>query len=258
MPVIPDGRVWRLVPTCLMTVAVGVTSDGQGVERLRDHVGGMGVVGREIAGEVICAPNASGLRTAEVFESIGGPTVGTFEWRAAEHGGCSAFLVRGGDRTALYRSSDLPELSYEAVGLAYYAERDGYARVLERTVPPGLWLRIADVSDGTLRSWAEWLLRPQLTYLWYDGYPLHSEPSESSPVLVSLRERRVHESRVHQLVPTGAVSGVWGEFEVIEFDGEFVAMARTREPIETGNRWKGWLRLVDGLGAPLFWYFTRD
>jgi len=48
------------------------------------------------------------------------------------------------------------------------------------------------------------------------------------------------------------------EFEVIEFTGEFYTLAQTREAFPTGNRWKGWLRLVTGDGLPEFWFFTRD
>lgn len=218
---------------------------------------GLGIVGREIAGETDCRPNASGDRRIPPFDSVNGQATARLEWRIDRHS-CGAFLVRNNKREKLYRGWDHPEISYESLGLAYYEHRNGFARVFERTVPPGLWVRVADMPGGRLRPWSQLLVEAPRTYLGYDGHALHEGPSEASPVLVTLRERKVHNSRVHQLIPTRKWSAQWGEFEVIEFNTDFSLMARTPETAPTGNTWKGWLRLVRSAGTPEFWFFTRD
>ena len=228
-------------------------------DALRDlaKLSGLGVVGREIAGETECWPNASGNREASLLDSVNGQTSAKLVWRM-EGGGCRAFLVRDTESERLYRGWDLPETSYESVGLVYYEHRSGFARVFEHTAPPGLWVRVADLPEGRLRPWAQLIVASPRTYFGYDGHALHEQPTEDSPVLTTLRERKVHVSRVHQLNPTGAVSGAWGEFDVIEFNTDFYLMARTADTAPTGNRWKGWLRLVNSAGSPELWFFTRD
>jgi hypothetical protein len=220
-------------------------------------LGGLGVVGREIAGETDCRPNAAGDRRVRLFNSVNGRTAATLEWRIHNHS-CAAFLVQDGTRVPLRRGWDLPETAYESVSLVYYEHRSGFARVLMRTVPPGLWLRIADLPDGRLRSWASLLVEPRGTYRGYDGRTVHQQPSQDSPVVVTLRERVVHDSRVHELIPTGEVSRGWGKFEVIEFNKDFYIGARHPNASPTGNKWTGWLRLINRAGSPEFWFFTRD
>lgn len=85
-----------------------------------------------------------------------------------------------------------------------------------------------------------------------------AQPSESSRILVTLRERHAHDTRVHELIPTGEVSGNWGRFAVTEFSSDFYLLARRPDTAPTGNAWQGWLRLTDEAGAPLFWFYTRD
>jgi hypothetical protein len=220
-------------------------------------LGGLGVVGREIAGETDCGPNAAGDRHVTLFNSVNGRAAATLEWRIRNYS-CAVFLVQDGRSVLLRRAWDLPETAHESVSLVYYEHRNAFARVLERTSPPGLWVRIADVPGGRLRSWASVLVESQRTYRGYDGRTLHQQPSQDSPVIVKLRERVVHDSRVHQLVPTGEVSGGWGKFEVIEFNKDFYIGARHPEASPTGNKWTGWLRLVSSAGAPELWFFTRD
>ena len=220
-------------------------------------LGGLGVVGREIAGETECGPNAAGDRQVTLFNSVNGGGAATLEWRIHNYS-CAAFLVQHGKSVRLHRGWDLPETDYESVSLVYYEHRSGFARVLKRTVPPGLWIRIADLPDGRLRSWASLLVESPRTYRGYDGRTLHQEPSQDSSVVVTLRERVVQDSRVHQLIPTGEVSGGWGKFAVIEFNKDFYIGARDPEASPTGNKWTGWLRLVSSAGSPELWFFTRD
>jgi len=222
------------------------------------QLGGLGVVGHEILGETNCGPNATGLKEVDLMGSIGGQVVARLEVRGGRNEGCQSFLVQDGESERLSRGWDAPEIEYEALALVYYEARNEFARVFEHTIPPGVWLRISDMPEGRLRPWAEVMIGSRRTYVSYDGHALHLEPSEDSIVLATLRDRQVHETQVHQLIPTGESSGDWGEFEVIEFDGEWLALARTREPSRTGFEWKGWLRLVNSAGAPEFWYFTRD
>lgn len=219
---------------------------------------GLGVIGQEIAGEISCARDSADNLRIPLFESPGGPSVAELEQRRGQYGSCQVFLLQGNETDRLWRGWDFPEISYESSALAYFEERGDFAQVLKHTVPPGLWVHIADVPGERLRPWPELFVERQYLYLGYDGHQLRYEPSESSAVMVSLRDRQVHETTVHQLIPTGQLSGDWGEFEVIEFTGEFYVLAQTREAFPTGNRWTGWLRLVNGDGLPEFWFFTRD
>jgi hypothetical protein len=229
-------------------------------EALRDvaFLSGLGVVGNEIAGETTCAPNESGNREISLHVSIGGPVASTLEWRTGPYGSCQAFLVQNGQREQLYRGWDTPEISYESAAVVYYEHRDGFARVFERTAPPGFWVRISDLPDGRLRPWSDLLVASPHTYLGYEGLGLHMQPTEDSTILLTLRERRVHESRVHQIIPTGELAGAWGKFDVIEFTSDFNVMARTSDSAQTGNRWQGWLHLLTAEAAPRFWFYTRD
>ena len=221
------------------------------------QLAGLGIVGREIAGETDCAPNASANRQIPLFDAVGGQTVARLEWRIERYS-CRAFLVRNNKSEQLCRGWDLPEISYESSGLAYYEHRNGFARIFARAVPPGLWVRIADMPGRRLRPWSQLLVESPRTYYGYDGHALHERPSDHSPVVVTLRDRKVHDSRVHQLIPTGKLSAEWGEFDVIEFNIDFYVMTRTPDTAPTGNRWKGWLRLVNSAGSPELWFFTRD
>ena len=87
---------------------------------------------------------------------------------------------------------------------------------------------------------------------------MRTSPAEKSEALVTLRERIVHDSRVHQLRHTGELSGRWGRFEVIEFNSDFDESASESDTTPKGNRWQGWLRLVNEQGLPEFWFFTGD
>ena len=229
-------------------------------EALRDafQLTGLGIVGRPVAGETLCGPNAVGNRQVPLFDSVGGRAAARLEWRVDNYS-CAAFLVRGSSSERLSRAWDHPEVAYESIGLVYYEVRDGLARVFARTAPPGLWVRIEDMPGQSLRPWSKILTESPRTYRGYDGLILHEQPGEVSPALVTLRAPQVNDSRAHQLIPTGELSGEWGQFDVIEFDGDFYALSRrTREASPTGNRWKGWLRVVNAEGAPAFWFFTRD
>ncbi|HEX7237626.1 MAG TPA: hypothetical protein VF405_11735 [Gammaproteobacteria bacterium] len=215
---------------------------------------GLGVVGRPVAGETSCGPNPGENREVPLFDSVGGQTAARLEWRVDRYS-CAAFLVRGNSSEKLYRAWDHPEVDYESLGITYYEVRDGFARVFARAAPPGLWVRIADMPGQSVRPWSKVLTETPRTYRGYDGMVLHEQPREDSPVLATLRARRGSGLRVHQLVPTGELSGEWGQFEVVEFDGDLPELGPTSP---AGNRWTGWLRVVDAEGAPAFWYFTRD
>ena len=226
--------------------------------REANQLDGLGVVGRELSGEISCARDSSEYLRIPLRESPGGPIAGELEQRRGQYGSCEIYLLRDNESSRLWRGWDFPEISYESAALAYFEEEDGFAQVLKHTVPPGLWVRVADVPGQRLRPWPELFVERERLYLGYDGNQLRYEPSESSAVIISLRDRQLRETEVHQLVPTGQLSGVWGEFEVIEYTGEFYALAQTREAFATGNRGNGWLRLVNGDGLPEFWSFTRD
>jgi hypothetical protein len=219
---------------------------------------GLGVIGQEIAGEISCAQDSSEYLRIPLLESPSGPVVAELEQRRDQYGTCQAFLLQDNESVRLWRGWDFPEISYESSALAYFEARDGFAKVLQHTMPPGLWVRMADMPGERLRPWTELFVERERLYLAYDGHQLRSEPSESSEVLVSLRDRQVHEADVHRLIPTGQLSGDWGEFDVVEFTSDFYVLAQTREAFETGNRWRGWLRLINGDGLPAFWFFTRD
>lgn len=219
---------------------------------------GLGVIGKELWGETPCLPNRSGETEASLFASVGGPAAAALEWRTGRYGSCQAFLTRDGQREQLYRGWDTPEISYESAALTYYEQRDGFARVFARTAPPGYWIRISDLPEGRLRPWPELLVAAPHTYVGYEALELHERPSQESSVLLGLRERRVHDTMVHQLVPTGEIAGIWGEFDVIEFTGDFTVLSREADSVPTGNRWKGWLRLLTANGEPRFWFYTRD
>jgi hypothetical protein len=222
------------------------------------HLSGLGVVGQAIAGETSCGPNPSGVREVMLLKSIDGPGAARLEWRPGTDGSCEAFLVRSAERQRLFRGPDLPEISYEAAAVAYYEHIDAFVRVFEHTAPPGYWLRISDMPGARIHPWSELLVLSPRNYLGYDGLPLHEQPSESSRILLTLRERQVRETQVHELIPTGEVAGSWGKFVVTEFSSDFYLLARRPDTAPTGNAWQGWLRLTDEKGAPLFWFFTRD
>jgi hypothetical protein len=252
-------RVSIMVAIALASVSASAQRTPQG-DALRElaFLSGLGVVGTEIAGEVSCAPNASGQSQVSLFVSIDGPVAATLAWSKGQYGSCQAYLMRNGQLERLYRGWDIPEISYESTAVVYYEQREGFARVFEHTAPPGYWVRIGDMPAGRLRPWSELLVASPRTYRGYEALELHAQPTEDSSVLVTLRERQVHEVAVHQLIPTGELSGAWGRFDVIEFTGDFNVMARTADSAPTGNKWQGWLRLLTPEGPPRFWFYTRD
>jgi hypothetical protein len=77
---------------------------------------GLGIVGREIAGETDCRPNASGDRGIPPFDSVNGQATARLEWRIDRHS-CGAFLVRNNKREKLYRGWDHPESPTNPLGL---------------------------------------------------------------------------------------------------------------------------------------------
>ena len=249
-----------LIALFALSISSGVFAQALRGDALRDsaYLSGLGIVGREIAGEIGCEPNPSGVREVDLFESIDGSVAAALEWRVGDDRSCAAFLVQNGKSARLYRGWDLVEISYESAALTYYAQRDGFARVFERTAPPGYWIRISDVPGDRVLPWSELMVAIPRTYLGYEGHTLHRRPAEASEVIATLRERKIHDSRVHQLIPTGDLSGGWGKFDVIEFSSDFYVMSRAPDAVPTGNRWQGWLRLVNDEGVPEFWFFTRD
>jgi hypothetical protein len=219
---------------------------------------GLGVVGREIAGESGCGLNAKGESEVELLESPGGAVAARLRWQTGEFGSCALTLSRDGKTKLLAQTLDLREISYESVALVYYESAEGFARILEHQASPGLWVRVADLPDGKLRPWVVLLTESPKNYQNYEAKAVHAEPTDASPVLVTLRDREDHKTTVHEIIPTGSVSGDWGQFNVIEHDGDFSIMTRERDPTLTGNNWTGWVRLVDESGQPAIWYYTRD
>ena len=94
------------------------------------------------------------------------------------------------------------------LGLVSYESRDGFARVLARRPPPGLWVRVKDIPGGELHPWVDLLTEHAHNYRGYEGQIMHDAPSADSPVLVTLHDSRLQNSRVHRLVPTGPGPGV--------------------------------------------------
>lgn len=219
---------------------------------------GLGVVGREIAGEVGCDPNAKGQTEVELLDSPAGAAVAKLQWRVGAYGSCSAILSKEGKTRLLAQTLDLREISYESAALVYYESRDGFARILEQQASPGLWVRVADIPGGKLRPWVVVLTESPRNYQLYEGKTVRAEPTVDAPVLVTLRDRDAHKETVHEIIPTGSVSGEWGQFDVVEYDGDFSIMTREREPTLTGNKWTGWVHLIDKHDQPSIWYYTRD
>jgi hypothetical protein len=221
---------------------------------------GLGVVGSEIAGEVSCANGELGRMEIPLYDAPDGTLVSTLRLEGGEHGGCYPVLLSDDrvDPVGVGRDRDFREISYEATALVYFESRDGYARSFVHRLPPGVWVKITDVPGEKLQPWTDLLTRSPKRYYRHEGRILRAEPSDESPALVTIRYEAGSESSVHEVLPTGQVSGQWGEFEVVEYDGDFHGMTRAREPAKTGNEWKGWLRLVDDSGQPMFWFYTRD
>jgi hypothetical protein len=219
---------------------------------------GLGIVGREIAGETDCRPNASGDRGIPLFDSVNGQATARLEWRIDRHS-CGAFLVRNNKREKLYRGWDHPEISYESLGLAYYEHRNGFARFFERTVPPGLWVRVADMPGGRLRPWSQLLVEAPRTYLGYDGHALHEGSSEASPVLVTLREKEGS-----QLPGTPAHSNPKVVCTVGRIRSDRIQHGFLPDGPHSRDRTdrKHMERLAtpgeESAGTPEFWFFTRD
>lgn len=241
--------------TSSSSAAPEVDDPGAGV-----GINGLGVVGREMVGEVSCEDGELLGLELSLYKSPGGPQASTLRWETSEAGGCYPFLLKDGktEPVGIGRDPDFREISYEAAALVYFEARDGYARVFEHRLPPGAWVKIDEVPGGKLQPWADLLTRFPRHYHHHEGRILRKEPSENSPALVTIRYEAGSETRAHEVVPTGQISGQWGQFEVIEYDGDFHGMSRSREPSRTGNVWKGWLRLIDNSGQPLFWFYTRD
>jgi hypothetical protein len=219
----------------------------------------LGVIGQPILGETGCPKAASAETGIPLYAEVGGTVAARLQWTQPPAQGCAVYLVRDGQPQRLYRPDDMPEIDYESAALAFFDVRGEFALVFAQAFPPGYWIRFRDVPDGRLHRWPELVMASDhFGYRDFNGLALHQAPSADSPVLVTLRERRVAANPVHQLLPIGELAGDWGRFDVIEFNGDFDPMAQDPDAKPTGRRWTGWLRLVDERGARRLWFYTRD
>jgi hypothetical protein len=243
--------------TALILVLLLANSGGAMETATQRQATGLGTVGKQILGETDCSSYATADQGVPLFLSLTGQPAAAVAWKPGGMEGCVAVLVRGSTREPLNGSPDVEEISYESAALVYYEARDGYAKVFAKTAPPGYWVRIRDMPGGKLHPWAEFLVAgDHFGYRGYDGLDLHQRPDDTSPVAVKLREPQAHPAPVHQLIASGEISGEWGKFDVVEFNGDFSPMAEA-QATPTGRKWTGWLRLSGPQGRS-FWFYTRD
>lgn len=139
----------------------------------------------------------------------------------------------------------------------YYEIREGYVRILDKSVPEGIWIPLeyfmpedprVKLSFGT-REFLENLDQIPSFYVGnYNGYSLTVRPSSNAAVLVTL------DSRLHAFAEfTGEIQGPWAEaifYRISQYPADEGCYTMGHlEPYKLAT-YRGWIKLLNDNGTP--------
>ncbi|MEZ4829638.1 MAG: hypothetical protein R3C61_25630 [Bacteroidia bacterium] len=187
-----------------------------------------------------------------IYASPGGPVIGTLQSPGGkEYQWGRPFFTPAG--TTTHTEVDLRdgrEIAYDAAGLIFHEEKDGYLRVLHHTLQKPAWIKIANLRACHLQPvfWMDFVLEmgPSLFHP-NDNFAmnLRNSPSASGEKLTAIK------GDLYMVKFTGKREGMWAETEVTLYD--FHPCEGDAKELQT---WKGWVKLMDDKGFPNIWFYT--
>lgn len=128
----------------------------------------------------------------------------------------------------------------------YYAQREGFVRILVNSVPGGVWVRQSDIASSfKSTTWMEDLTENVAMLSGYDGLLMREEASVAAEVILRLKMDK------HLINEIREVKGQWARVEVLETRVPFEPCeGSSLEESLTGRSWIGWVKLLNEYGQP--------
>ncbi|MDX2249743.1 MAG: SH3 domain-containing protein [Bacteroidia bacterium] len=187
-----------------------------------------------------------------IYASPNGPVIGTLQTPGEKNypSGRSFFRHADSNARTLFDLRDGREIAYDAAGLIYYEEKDGFLRVLHHTLQKPAWIKISNLHEYHLKPvlWMDFILQygPSLFHP-HDsiGLNLRKSPSTSGEKITSIK------GDLYMVKFTGKREGLWAEVEVTLYD-----IHPCEGDAQEQNKWSGWIKLMDDKGFPNIWFYT--
>ncbi|MEZ4773195.1 MAG: hypothetical protein R3D00_08430 [Bacteroidia bacterium] len=187
-----------------------------------------------------------------IYESPNGPVIGTIQSPGGENYQFArpVFILAGKTQKQFIDERDSREINYDASGLIFFEEKDGFLRILSHTLQKPAWIKIANLRACHLKPvrWMDHILQigsslfhPHDTI----ALNLRKSPSPSGEKITSMK------GDTYLIAFTGNRQGLWAEVEVTLYD-----IHPCEGDAKIQNTWKGWVKLMDDAGFPNIWYYT--
>lgn len=134
--------------------------------------------------------------------------------------------------------------------LKYWEQTNGFVRVLEDSYDKDIWIDLVNNPGLTWQplTYAESITRcDKWTIEGYHGYRLKKAPSLSSDIIIILdKDKHIIKSF------TKKIKGSWAEAIIYETTEPMFGMYFDKDLDEkwTGNKWTGWIMILDQHGMP--------
>ncbi len=142
--------------------------------------------------------------------------------------------------------ADFAFITYRGHCLVFHERRDGYVRILDRTLPDGAWVELAALERvGIVPSgWLPILAKTGGPFFErVGGLNLRAGPGGAHERLITMT------GMGWVIQPTGEQEGAWFHVTALRTDGN-PCCSWTQEL----NRHEGWIKAVDDAGFPNVWF----
>ncbi len=204
---------------------------------------GIGVIDLQYDNEahvsVYDSPNGKITGTLGMEPGLKEDYLRTITWRDQEHGGPRMYIPE----------EAYLEIGYEINGLVVRAEKEGFLKIMYSEGDLTAWISQEELKEkGMLYiPWIEFMNDPNRIFFTREyGMNLRVKPEVKSNKILLVRGDQF------EIQPTGNIQGLWAEVEVKEYNSEYCEL-----PHELVRTYKGWLKILDDLGFPNLWFYTR-
>lgn len=185
------------------------------------------------------SPNGKVTGTLGMEPRLNDDNLRTITWRDIEHGGPRMYIPE----------EALIEIGYEINGLVVREEKNGFLKIMYTKGAIISWVSKEELKEkGMLYTpWIEFMNNPNMVFFTMDyGMNLRVKPDVNSGKILLVKGDQF------EIQPTGNIQGLWAEVEVKEYNSVYC-----ESPHELVETYKGWIKILDDLGFPNIWFYTR-
>jgi hypothetical protein len=195
----------------------------------------------------------------KVFNSPNGKEIGILTRTIKTNTGAQApyrifFVDKVTNKVTQIDLNNFQEIEYEILSIKYFERRNGFVRIVNKSVD--YWLSEKEIKDKgfKLSEWQQFLIDKSGHVLGYyakdPGLHLRAKPTTESKILKKLV------GDLFEITPTEECEGNWTKVKVRKYkEHPCVSDPTKSENIE--YELEGWIKIVDNEGNPNVWYYSR-